>query len=939
MAVLLLHLGQTLPMERLVDLLWEGSPPAQARRSVQAHVARLRARLHATGEPPSAADAVGVRIATFGDGYAAQGSPDAVDAHRFQALVTRAADETADRRLTTLQEALALWRGPALTDLATPSLRDRVCRPLEELRLCAAQERYAAELDLASESGAPPAALASVIAELRDFAATQPYRERVQALLMLALHRAGRRVEALAAFRALRDTLVEQLGVEPGEPVQRLHSAILVADPRLDRLPVGQLERLDALDALTTSSPPPVPGPSAGWPAAVVPRELPADVAGFSGRAEQLAALDAAAPIAVIAGTAGLGKTALAVHWAHGAADRFPDGQLYVNLQGYGPDPAVSPHQALGRLLRSLGVPADRVPAAEPDAAALYRSVLAGRRVLVVLDNARSAEQVRPLLPGARGCMAVVTSRDGLHGLVAAHGAHPIPLPGLTGDDARHLLGRRLGPDRVASEPDAVAEIVAGCARLPLALVVVAARAVARPDLPLSELAVQLRAARGGLDAFAGTDSLVDVRAVFSWSYRTLSAAAAGLFRLLALHPGPDVSLPGAASLAGLAPEVTRVLLRELCDAQLVTDPVAGRYAVHDLLRAYARELVHDVDTETEREAARRRMLDHYLQTGYSAARRLSSHREAVPPAQPLAGVTPERFTDRAQSLTWFTAEHPILLRLLDAAGEIGFDNREWQLAWVLMGVSDGRGDWRDWVAGQQEALAVARAQGDPGREAGVHRGLARAYALLGRDEEAVAHIGLSLELLAQVGDRQGQARVHLGIAWVFEWQERHGEALPHASSALELFTDVGHRPGTARALAALGRLHARLGRVDKTVQFCLRALAETSESGAGRAATCEELGQAYSRLGDHARAVSWYVQAVDIYRALGDGFYQAGALLGLGDAQRSAGETRAARAAWRQAAGIFEVLGSTRASDALSRLAAEQPDDRRTARRPVGSV
>src|SRR6185437_14903204 len=456
----------------------------------------------------------------------------------------------------------------------------------------------------------------------------------------------------------LRDTLGQELGIGPSRMISDLQTAILRQDPELDLAAPGVT----------------LPATRPGTP---VPAQLPSAVPAFAGRLAELARLDAllppagaaassappAAVITAVSGTAGVGKTALAVHWAHRVAARFPDGQLYVNLRGFDPaGQALEPGAAMQGFLAALGVPADGIPAGLPAQAGLYRSLLAGRRVLVVLDNARDVEQVRPLLPGSPGCMALVTSRDRLTGLVATDGAFPLTLDLLPAADARDLLAQRLGPGRVASEPAAVADIVAGCARLPLALTIAAARAATHPTFPLAVLATELREATHALDPFQGGDLATDVRAVFSWSYRALSPGAARLFRLLGLHPGPDIGLAAAASLAAAGPDRVRVPLAELTRAHLLAEHAPGRYAFHDLLRSYAAEQALAHDGQEARDAAVHRVLDHYLHTAGRAAMLLEPHSPPLTliPAQP--GVTLGEPATAEDALAWFTAEHAALL-------------------------------------------------------------------------------------------------------------------------------------------------------------------------------------------------------------------------------------------------------------------------------------
>jgi hypothetical protein len=474
-----------------------------------------------------------------------------------------------------LQSALALWRGQPLADVTQ---LDWLSRQAERLVLL--QMRIRQEL---SEARLAAGEHARILPELEQMVADHPLNERVHGQLMLALYRSGRQADALAIYHRLRRTLGEELGIDPSRDLRDLETAILQQDPSLD---------VQARGTASVSATP-------------VPAQLPPAVAAFTGRGAELACLDAiaaeaalagpaspaAAVISAVSGTAGVGKTALAVHWAHRVAGQFPDGQLYVNLRGFDPSgAALEPGQALRGFLDAFGVPSTRIPEDPTAQTGLFRSLLAGKRVLVVLDNARDAEQVRPLLPGSPGCLAVVTSRSDLASLVAAEGARPVSLDLLPVAEAGELLARRLGEARVASEPAAVSEIIERCARLPLALAIAAAHAAARPGFPLAAIAAGLRGATANLDPFDGTDLATDVRAVFSWSCRLLGEDAAGLFVLLGLHPGPDISVRAAASLAGIPPRRAEALLAELAGAHLLSEPSPGRYAAHDLLRAYAAE-------------------------------------------------------------------------------------------------------------------------------------------------------------------------------------------------------------------------------------------------------------------------------------------------------------------------------------------------------------
>ncbi len=665
------------------------------------------------------------------------------------------------------------------------------------------------------------------------------------------------------------------------------------------------------------------------------PAQLPMDVYGFAGRDDQHARLDAvldaadeqltAVVVSALSGTAGVGKTALAIHWAHRVRDRFPDGQLYVNLRGFDPGGSVMPPaEAVRGFLDALGVSPERIPAGLDARSTLYRSLLVGRRMLVVLDNARDAMQVRPLLPGSPGCLVVITSRDQLTSLIAAVGAQPLILDLLAPAEARRLLAGRLGTDRVAAEPAAVSRIIDYCARLPLALTLVAARAASHPGFSLTALADELRTSHGSLDRFTDPDPSADVRAVFSWSYRTLSAAAARLFRLLSGHPGPHIAIPAAASLAGVSPDEARKALEELARAHLVTEPAPGRYAFHDLLRAYAAELARTDDHE--RGAAGRRVLDHYLRTAHAAGLRLHPHRDRIQlvPAEP--GVTAQEVPDHQHALRWFTAEHPALLAAVREAADSGLDAQAWQLAWAVATFLDRRGHWHDLAAIQTTALAAARRLADRPGEVQANRLLGLAYARLGQYADARIHIQTALDLSAALGDDAGQGHSHMNLAQVFARQDRHAEALSHAQQAHAHFKAAGHRYGQANALNAIGWYHAQLDDYRATLASCARALPLQREIGDrhGQAATWDSIGYAHHHLGNSDQAVACYQRAMVLYREVGDRFHEADTLIHLGDTHHAAGNLDDAHTAWRRALAILDDLGHPTAAAVRARL---QPD------------
>jgi transcriptional regulator with XRE-family HTH domain/tetratricopeptide (TPR) repeat protein len=650
---------------------------------------------------------------------------------------------------------------------------------------------------------------------------------------------------------------------------------------------------------------PPIPPPPAA-----VPAQLPADLAVFTGRRDEVAELvDGLAPaepasaplIRAITGMAGIGKTTLAVHCAHRLAPRFPDGQLYVNLRGFDPTGAAPAEEALRGFLAALGVPGQQIPDGVDAQAALYRSVLARRRVLVLLDNARDTATVRPLLPGSAGSLVIVTSRNRLPGLVATHGAHPLPLDLPDHDDAREVLARRIGAARVAAEPAAVDEIVERCARLPLALAIVAARAATHRAFPLAAIAEELRRA-GGLGAFTGPEATVDARAVFSWSYAALSPAAARLFRLLALHPGVPAAADAVASLAGAPVEQVGPLLAELTGAHLVAEPVPGRYGFHDLLRAYATELT--ADAETDREAAQGRLFDHYLHSTYAADRRISPTRTAIDLPAPAPEVTVRQFRDDATAVAWLTAQRPALLAAVEAAAAAGFDATAWRLAWTLEQYLERWGHWADWAAVSQTALRAARRLGDPYALAHAHRGLGMLALVTDLAGDPLPHLSAALHGFEQVGDVEGQAVVQRALAFAHNRQGRSEVALRHAGLALDLYRAAGQRGGEGLALnmAALCRL--RLGQpvpALPVVELAIDLLGEVGNQR-GEAAAWDTLGSVRLALDEPHLAVSAYRRAAELRAQVGDRFQQAQTLVRLGRVHASAGDRDAARDAWREA-------------------------------------
>jgi DNA-binding SARP family transcriptional activator/tetratricopeptide (TPR) repeat protein len=911
LAVLVLDAGRVVPLEALIDRVWGEDSPRSVRNVVYGYVGRLKALL-ADGRDP------GVSLSRRPGGYLLQAEPDRVDAARFRRMVADAAVAEGDERARALVEALALWRGPALSGVDSPWLNGMRAR----LEL----ERAAAVLDL-GDIRLRRGEHRALAGELAGQAAAAPADERLIGQLMLALYRCGRQAEALHWFEQTRVNLADELGADPGPDLQALHQQILRADPALG-----------------------APGP-ASPPTAPAPRELPADVTAFAGRAAELARLDrllaapaaaagagaslgpadgagdrpvTAAVISAVSGTAGVGKTALAVHWAHQAVERFADGQLYVNLRGYDPNRAMPAADALAGFLRALGVPGQDIPPGEDERAARYRSLLADKRLLVVLDNASHADQVRPLLPGNPGCAVLVTSRDALAGLVARDGAARLDLDLLPLSDAVALLTELIGAPARA-DPDATAELARRCARLPLALRVAAELAAARPGVPLTDLAADLAGQQRRLDLLdAAGDPRAAVRAVFSWSYQQLDDESARMFRLLGLHPGPDITVPAAASLAAISEAGARRMLRALARAHLIAEHLPGRYAFHDLLRAYAAEQAHAHDSQDEREAATGRVLDHYLHTAGRATLLLNPSKEPVVLAPPRPGATAGQPADYPQALAWFEQEHQVLLAAVTLAAEAGFDSHAWQLPWAMAPFLDARGRWQESAAAQRTALAAATRLGDTAAQALSGRLLANACTDLGEHDQARGHYTSSLTLYQRLGDRLGQAKILQALSLPAERQGRYADSLGHAEQALRLYQAMGDKANEAEALNDVGWYHGLLGDYQQARAFCRQALTVSAEVGHRwvEPYVWDTLGYAEHHLGNLAEAAACYQRALSLHREAGDRFYEAETLTHLGDACHAAGELAQAREAWQQALAILDDIQHPDAGQLRAKLA-----------------
>jgi tetratricopeptide (TPR) repeat protein/transcriptional regulator with XRE-family HTH domain len=686
-------------------------------------------------------------------------------------------------------------------------------------------------------------------------------------------------------------------------------------------------------------------------PDAPVPRQLPTAVAHFSGRArelavldDQIAELDGSCPaagddsashnsaslnsashdngragtvvISAIGGTAGVGKTALALHWAHRVAPRFPDGQLYANLRGFdmSSSPA-DPADVLRGFLDALGVHPAQLPPDLEGLAALYRGRVADNRLLVVLDNASDVSQVRPLLPASPRSLVVVTSRRELTALAASEGARLLSLDVLTGPEAEELLTARLGPDRAAREPHAVRDLALLCARLPLALSVVVARAAAQPRLPVSALTAELAELAGRLDALDAGDPTANVRTVISLSYQHLSDGAARMFRLLGLHPGPDITAPAAASLAAATLGQARQALRELARASLISEHVPGRYAFHDLLRSYAVERAEDQIPYSERNVVMLRTLDHYLQSAHAARVLLYPGHDTIRLDPPLPGVRPESFGAKQTALEWLDAEYQVLLKAIDGSVRNNLDDYAWKFPVVLWTYYHVCGHWHDGVATQRVAVEAARRRGERNGFARAMRGLGGALTQLGEYAEAQEWLRRAREMFEETGDLVGLARTALMMSQSCDYQGLYRESLHATDDALALSSEAPGDPDMqlvrAAALNNSAWCRMRLGELEQARDRCLEAISLCRSIGyaPGEAATWDTLGYVYQHLGEYPEAVRCFGHALELGALSGNRLQVANTSGHLAETHQAAGDIAAARSAWARALDVYDDL------------------------------
>jgi DNA-binding SARP family transcriptional activator len=935
LALLASRANRVVSRGELVDAIWGAQAPATAEGGIYTYVAGLRRLLDPDRKPRDP----GTVVISAGAGYMLRLGPGGLDSDVFENLLSRARSDRSEGYLPgaerELREALDLWRGGALTGVPGPHAeaeRDR----LTELRVAAATEHADVLLALGRNEEAIP--------ELTVLATEHPLREHTRAMLMVALYRCGRQADALRVYAEAREVLAAELGIEPGPELSGMHQRVLDMDPALSRsaddtAAKANVPAQQARVAAKSRKPDRAARPAAAnRPAsdtAQVPAQLPLEVAGFTGRHDELARLHAllpgegvaTVPVALITGMAGVGKTALAVRFARHVASRFPDGQLYVNLRGFDPaaDP-IDPGEALRGFFDALGVTGSRVPESLEAQIGLFRSLVDGKRVLVVLDNAGSAGQVRPLLPASPGSMVVITSRNQLTGLVAAEGAHPVPVDVLADEEARDLLRQRLRPDVVDAAPSAVGEITRLCGRLPLALSVTAARAATQPRLTLPALARELRLTGAHL-LEVGAEASTDIWAVFSWSYNQLSDATARVFRLLGAHPGPDVSPAAAASMAGLPLTDTRKALAELTRASLVAEPVPGRFTYHDLLRAYAAELADNIDGADELAAAERRLLAYYLRATHSAVHRLHPATPDLYLPRPPQGVKEENFRSYDEAQSWINTELRVLLAALThaAARAPHFDDYCWQMPVLMANPLERGGRVHDYLVCQRIGLAAAERLKDPRALGYAHSGFAYSCAMYGDTDTSREHLDESLEAFTTAGDRENVSRIRSRLAMLLEQQGQYVEALRHGREALRLRRAFGNRAAIAHSENVVGWLYAKLGQNEEGLRHCKRGLELAIETG-GRALAADildSLGMITLAMGEREQALSWYQQALAAYRENSDSRGTFSALTGIGDVHLAVGDNQAARSTWRRALAGADGLASSVVSPVREKLAA----------------
>jgi len=874
LGVLLLAEGEPLPLARLGGLVWSERPD---RGAIYVGISRLRdwLRSQAGDDAPP--------VEYSGGGYRLVVDPEDVDLGQFRRQVAKAGeseDPLEHHRL--LQSAMELLRGPVLADLTGLDTSDPLLRSVDDALRDAGLAFGAAALAAGQQQEA--------VGRLEALARYRPLDEPVHACLIELLAAAEQPAQALTWFEQLRARLADELGVAPSEVVQKVYLRVLASDREL-----------------------PAPGEER-------PAQLPPDTSGFTGRTPHLGWLDAllsgnldrpanTVVVTAVEGTAGVGKTALAVHWAHRVRDRFPDGQLYVDLRGYSAGTPVRPIEALAGFLHALGTPAEQIPVDVERAAGLYRSRLADRSMLVVLDNARTVDQVRPLLPGSLGSLALITSRDRLGGLIAREGAYRLVLDVLGPDEAHALLVRILGTTRVGAEPEAAAKLARACAYLPLALRIAAANLTDFPDRRIADYVAELTEGNllAALEVEGDQESAVS--AAFALSYAALTPAVQRLFRLLSLVPGPDFTVDAAAVLAGTTAAESGRLLDRLASAYLITSPRAGRYAFHDLLRLFSARQAEQYDSDAERAAATRRLYHHYLHTADAAARMLYPEKLRLPvPASPASPA----FDDEGEALAWLEAERPNLVAAVRESVERRTPEAGWRLSDTLRGYFYAQMHTVDWLATATAGLAAAQADGDLRGEAAARLSLGDCCRCLSQHDEAVEHFTSAVALNEQTGWLEGQAASLGNLGNLYGRMGRLKECAEHHLRALEIDRQAGRLVGQAASLSNLANVSWDLGRLESAAEYLTECIEIDQQAGlrAGEGMDRCMLGQVSHALGRFDQAREHLDRAVAMLREVGDRSMEAETLRALAELDHDLGRTAQAHEAATTALALAHEAG-----------------------------
>ncbi|MDN3354459.1 BTAD domain-containing putative transcriptional regulator [Actinomadura sp. DC4] len=886
LASLLVDANQIVPADELIARVWRTGSTENARANLHTYVMRLRRVLAGGGAP--------VPIMTRPEGYLIEVPDDALDLYRFDVLVDEAKTAEPARASALLDEALTLWSGAPLSDVSSEFLHREIVPGLAERRPLALEAYVDAELALGRHH--------DLLVRLRDLTARHPLRERFWTQRMIALYRCGRQAEALECFRTVGALLAEELGVEPGAELQELHQAILAGDPRLATPAPRVRFRRD---------------------------DLPGEVPGFTGRWAETRRLvtaideagpDAAVVVLAIDGMAGVGKTALAVRLAHRFAGRHPDARLFLDLHGHtaGREP-VDPAEALDVLLRAVGVPGERIPERAEERAAMWRDELAGRRALIVLDNAAGAAQVRPLLPGGGGCLVLVTSRRRLADLDASE---TLSLDVLPPGDATTLFAGLVGEARADAETDAVADVAEACGYLPPAIRAAAGRLRGRPAWTIGHLARRLREHRPRLDALTP-------------SYEHLTPDGRDLFRLLGVLPGAGVDACLAAAVAGIGLDRADRLLENLVDVHLLEQPAPGRYRLHDLVRGFACATARATLPDASRREAAGRMLDYYLHVAGLADRHFGAGRPT--PARPPAHVPP--IADQSAALAWCDEEYANLVGAVAYAAAHGWDEHAWRLPHSLWRFFSIRHHVEDWIATHRLALAAADRRGDRTAQARTLSSLAVAYLRVGRHDDAAGHLRRALAHFREAGDRWGEAECRSHLGHVLGRLGRHDEAAGLIHRSLAYFREAGDGWGEAGALNELGAVLRELGRHDEAAGLHRRAVVRTREIGDrwGEARSLGGLGAAVAGLGRYDEAAGHHRHALALFRAIGNAWYEARSLDDLAAAYRGRGDHERAVTLHREALALIRTLGDRDAENVI--LAGLAETSRRAARHVRGAA